>query len=92
MDQTLGEAGGAVLVVSQFTLAASLDKGNRPSFDAAADPETAERLYLRVAEKLRAAGLQVETGRFRAEMQVELVNDGPVTFVLAVPPAPRGGS
>jgi len=84
MDQTLAEAGGACLVVSQFTLCASLSKGNRPSFEPAEAPARAEALYLRVADGLRAAGLPVETGRFGADMAVELVNDGPVTFIVTV--------
>jgi D-aminoacyl-tRNA deacylase len=82
MDVTVADAGGACLIVSQFTLCAALGKGNRPSFEPAAEPARAEPLYLRVAEGLRAAGLRVETGRFGADMAVELVNDGPVTFVL----------
>jgi D-tyrosyl-tRNA(Tyr) deacylase len=82
MDQTLAEVGGACLVVSQFTLAATLAKGNRPSFEPAEAPARAEELYLRVATQLRAAGLPVETGRFGADMRVELVNDGPVTFLV----------
>jgi D-tyrosyl-tRNA(Tyr) deacylase len=82
MDLTLADVGGAVLVVSQFTLAADLSKGNRPGFERAEAPERAEALYLRVAEGLRACGLRVQTGRFGATMAVELVNDGPVTFVL----------
>ena len=82
MDVTLAAVGGACLVVSQFTLAATLAKGNRPSFEPAEAPARAEALYLRVAEQLRAAGLPVETGRFGADMQVDLVNDGPVTFLL----------
>ena len=87
MDVTVGEAGGGCLVVSQFTLCATLAKGNRPSFEPAEAPARAEALYLRVAEALRAAGLPVATGRFAADMAVELVNDGPVTFVVEV----RGG-
>lgn len=87
MDRTLAEVGGAVLVVSQFTLAASLARGNRPSFDGAEDPARAEALYLRVATGLRATGLPVATGRFGASMAVDLTNDGPVTFLLSV----RGG-
>jgi D-tyrosyl-tRNA(Tyr) deacylase len=83
MDLTLAEVGGACLVVSQFTLCASLSKGNRPSFEPAEAPARAEVLYLRVAEGLRAAGLPVATGRFGADMAVELVNDGPVTFLVA---------
>ena len=82
MDLTLADVGGACLVVSQFTLAASLAKGNRPSFEPAEAPARAEELYLRVAAQLRAAGLAVATGRFGADMQVELVNDGPVTFLV----------
>lgn len=87
MDRTVGETGGGCLVVSQFTLAAELAQGNRPSFVAAAPPATAEPLYLRVAEQLRAAGLPVATGVFGAKMEVALRNDGPATFVLTV----RGG-
>lgn len=70
------------LAVSQFTLAGSLERGRRPSFERAAPPERARELYDRFVDRLRASGLRVETGRFRALMQVELVNDGPVTFVL----------
>jgi D-tyrosyl-tRNA(Tyr) deacylase len=82
MDQTLAEVGGGCLVVSQFTLCASLSKGNRPSFEPAEAPARAEALYLRVADALRATGLPVATGRFGADMAVELVNDGPVTFLV----------
>jgi D-tyrosyl-tRNA(Tyr) deacylase len=82
MDLTLAEIGGGCLVVSQFTLCASLAKGNRPSFEPAEAPARAEALYLRVAEGLRAAGLPVALGRFGADMAVELVNDGPVTFLV----------
>jgi len=88
MDLTLAEVGGACLVVSQFTLCASLGKGNRPSFEPACAPARAEVLYARVADALRAAGLPVATGRFGVDMAVELVNDGPVTFLLEV----RGGA
>jgi D-tyrosyl-tRNA(Tyr) deacylase len=88
MDETLAQAGGACLVVSQFTLLADLSRGNRPGFDKAEAPARAEALYLRVADALRAAGLPVATGRFGATMDVDLVNDGPVTFVLDV----RGGA
>ena len=88
MDQSPAEVGAACLVVSQFTLAASLAKGNRPSFEPAEEPARAEALYLRLADQLRQAGLPVETGRFGAEMQVELVNDGPVTFLVCT----RGGN
>ena len=75
------------LVVSQFTLAASLARGRRPSFDRAAPPEIAAPLVKALVEALRAQGHTVATGRFGARMQVELVNDGPVTFVLDLPPA-----
>lgn len=82
MNLSLGEVGGAVLVVSQFTLYGDASKGRRPSFVDAARPETAIPLYERFIAELRARGLQVETGEFGAMMQVELVNDGPVTLVL----------
>ena len=84
MDHTLAEVEGACLVVSQFTLAAALRKGNRPSFTRAEAPDRADALYLRVCAALRATGLRVETGEFGAPMQVELQNDGPVTFLLFV--------
>lgn len=84
MDLTTKDAGGACLVVSQFTLAGSIRKGNRPSFDRAEDPARANELYERVAQQLRIAGLEVATGCFAADMQVDLVNDGPVTFVVTV--------
>ena len=83
MDLTIADVGGACLVISQFTLCASIAKGNRPSFEPAEAPARAEELYLRVAAGLREAGLPVETGRFGADMAVELVNDGPVTFLVA---------
>ncbi|HTA22737.1 MAG TPA: D-aminoacyl-tRNA deacylase [Terriglobales bacterium] len=82
MNRAVGEVGGAVLVVSQFTLYGDVRRGKRPSFDAAAPPEQARRLYEYFAERIRAAGLRCETGRFQAMMQVELVNDGPVTILL----------
>src|SRR5262245_61490905 len=72
MDLTVAEIGGGVLVVSQFTLAGTLHKGNRPEFTRAATPELAERLYLLLAERLQAKGLRVATGRFRAHMRVDL--------------------
>ncbi|MEM1451715.1 MAG: D-aminoacyl-tRNA deacylase [Planctomycetota bacterium] len=80
----LAEAGEevALLVVSQFTLAADGRKGRRPSFDRAAAPDVANELYELFCDALRELGVRVETGRFRAMMEVELVNDGPVTFVL----------
>jgi len=82
MNHAVAEAGGAVLVVSQFTLYGDLRRGKRPSFAAAARPEQARLLYDYFVEKLRAAGLRCETGRFQEMMDVELVNDGPVTIVL----------
>jgi D-tyrosyl-tRNA(Tyr) deacylase len=81
-DRSLLDVGGAALVVSQFTLIADTAKGNRPSFAGAARPEVAKPLYERFCEELRALGMQVETGVFGAKMQVELINDGPVTIVL----------
>jgi D-aminoacyl-tRNA deacylase len=83
-DRSLLDTDGAALVVSQFTLIAETAKGNRPSFSAAAPPEEAETLYERFCEGLRDLGVQVEAGVFRARMQVELVNDGPVTIILDV--------
>ncbi|MEZ5331480.1 MAG: D-aminoacyl-tRNA deacylase [Thermoanaerobaculia bacterium] len=87
MNLDAGAVGGAFLVVSQFTLAGSLARGRRPSFDGAAAPEEAEPLVEALCTALRERGAAVATGRFRARMEVELVNDGPVTFVLDVPPA-----
>jgi len=81
-DRSIADVGGAALVVSQFTLIADTAKGNRPSFADAAPPEQAKPLYLRFCDELRALGLPVETGVFGAQMQLELVNDGPVTIVL----------
>lgn len=83
---TLTQVGGSALVVSQFTLAASLKKGNRPSFDSAAAPETARSLYLGLIDGLKKQGIPVESGRFGADMKVELVNDGPATYSLEIPP------
>ena len=81
MNLDTAAAGGAFLVVSQFTLAGSLARGRRPSFDNAAPPEEAAPLVEALVEELRGRGFRVETGRFRAYMEVSLVNDGPVTFV-----------
>ena len=81
-DRSLLDTGGEALVVSQFTLLADTRKGNRPSFTGAAAPEDAEPLVGRFVEALRAEGVLVETGIFGARMEVELVNDGPVTIVL----------
>ncbi|MGB9688387.1 D-aminoacyl-tRNA deacylase [Thermogutta sp.] len=82
MNLSLAEVGGAVLVVSQFTLLADCRKGRRPSFTKAAPPEDAERLVNHFLQLLRAQGLPVATGRFREHMAVELLNDGPVTILL----------
>jgi D-aminoacyl-tRNA deacylase len=82
MNLDVGAIGGAVLVVSQFTLYGDVRRGKRPSFDAAARPELAEKLYNHFVERIRAAGLPCQTGKFQAMMQVELVNDGPVTILL----------
>lgn len=81
-NRSLLDVGGAALVVSQFTLLAETAKGNRPSFATAAAPELAEPLYERFCDELRALDVPVETGVFGARMEVELVNDGPVTIVL----------
>ena len=82
MNRSVEEADGAILVVSQFTLYGDARKGNRPSFIEAARPEVAIPLYERFVALLRAAGRRVETGEFGAMMDVELVNDGPVTLIL----------
>lgn len=79
---SLVDVDGAALVVSQFTLYADTRRGRRPGFTGAADPDLAERLYLRLAEALRGHGVPVATGRFGAPMAVELVNDGPFTIWL----------
>jgi D-tyrosyl-tRNA(Tyr) deacylase len=82
MNRSLTEVSGGVLLVSQFTLLGRTTNGRRPSFDGAAPPDLAKRLYEQVAADLRACGTPVETGVFAAHMQVALVNDGPVTFVV----------
>ena len=82
MNRSLLETGGQILAISQFTLYGDTRKGRRPSFITAADPETGERLYQCLVEELRARGATVATGIFQANMQVELVNDGPVTILL----------
>jgi D-tyrosyl-tRNA(Tyr) deacylase len=82
MDRSVTDVGGAVLVVSQFTLYGDVRRGRRPSFDAAAAPETARALYEDLVRELRSAPLVVETGEFQAMMQVELTNDGPVTILI----------
>ena len=82
MNLSLADVGGAMLVVSQFTLLGDCRKGRRPSFTAAAAPELAERLYRVFVETVSAMGITVATGRFREHMAVELVNDGPVTLLI----------
>jgi D-tyrosyl-tRNA(Tyr) deacylase len=82
MDRSVADIGGAVLVVSQFTLYGDMRKGRRPAFDAAASADAARTMYEDVVRELRAAHLPVSTGEFQAMMQVELVNDGPVTVLL----------
>ncbi|MDX2039233.1 MAG: D-aminoacyl-tRNA deacylase [Isosphaeraceae bacterium] len=82
MNLAVGDVGGSLLVVSQFTLLGDCRSGKRPSFVEAAAPEEADRLYRRFVERIRGQGLEVATGVFRAEMKVSLVNDGPVTLLL----------
>jgi len=82
LDRSVQDVKGAVLVVSQFTLAADCRKGRRPSFDGAAPPVIAKAIYEDVVRELQSAGLRVATGEFQAVMQVSLVNDGPVTLLL----------
>jgi len=82
MNRSVKDVGGSVLAVSQFTLFGDVRRGKRPSFDAAAPPEQARRLYELFVQQMQAAGLRCETGRFQEMMQVELVNDGPVTILL----------
>ena len=82
MDQSVATMSGEILVVSQFTLYCDVRRGRRPSFDAAAPPEQARGLYEAFVRELRSAGMSVGTGEFQAMMQVELVNDGPVTVLV----------
>ncbi len=82
MNLAVTEVSGAILAVSQFTLYGDMRRGKRPSFDAAARPEQARRLYEYFVETIRAAGIRCETGKFQAMMEVELVNDGPVTILI----------
>ena len=88
MNRSLIDVSGSLLVVSQFTLYGDCAKGRRPSFDAAAPSEQARSLYEYFVEKLRAGNLIVQTGVFQAEMEVHLINDGPVTFILEHPISP----
>ena len=89
MNLDVRQAGGGLLLVPQFTLAANTRKGNRPSFTSAAEPAEGERLFDYLAGRAAASHEPVATGRFGADMQVSLVNDGPVTFWLQVPPGSR---
>jgi len=82
MNLAAKDVGGCILVISQFTLYGDVRRGKRPSFDAAAPPELAKPLYEYFVERIRTAGLRCETGQFQAMMQVELVNEGPVTILL----------
>ena len=83
-NKSVLDVGGSALVVSQFTLSADTSRGNRPGFSGAAQPDLGEQLYLHFADKLRAAGVPVETGQFGAEMEVALVNDGPMTIWMDI--------
>ena len=85
MNRSLLETGGELLTVSQFTLLADCRKGRRPSFIAAAEPEKATDLYEKFVERVRRKGVGVQTGRFRAMMEVSLINDGPVTIIVESP-------
>lgn len=82
MNRSVRDVAGSVLAVSQFTLYGDVRRGKRPSFDDAAPPQPARKLYDFFVERIRAAGLRCETGRFQEMMQVELVNEGPVTILL----------
>ena len=85
MNRSALEVGADLLVVSQFTLAGDLSRGRRPGFEGAAPPDRARPLFEALVERLRRSALRVETGRFRERMEVELLNDGPVTFILSEP-------
>lgn len=90
MNRDVSEAGGAILAVSQFTLAGSIAKGRRPGFDRAEEPERARQLFDLFAGELASTGIAVRTGRFREHMIVTLENDGPVTFIYVTPSHPHG--
>lgn len=85
MNRSLSDVGGQMLVVSQFTLLGDCRKGRRPSFVAAAPPDTANQLYEAFVARVAQNGIQVQTGRFRTTMQVSLTNDGPVTLIVETP-------
>ncbi len=85
MNRSAAEVGAGVLLISQFSLAGDCSGGNRPSFTNAARPEAAEPLVAEVVDQIRASGLPIETGRFRTEMQVDILNQGPVTLIVRVP-------
>jgi D-tyrosyl-tRNA(Tyr) deacylase len=91
MNRSLRDVGGSVLAVSQFTLYGDTQRGRRPSFSGAALPEVAEPLFDEFVRAIRALGVHVEAGQFGAKMAVELTNDGPVTLVIEVAPAPSAG-
>lgn len=82
MNRSLKDVGGSLLVVSQFTIAGNCEKGRRPSFDSAAPPDEGKRLYDYFVQRAKSLDVTVETGIFQADMQVSLINDGPVTFVI----------
>jgi D-aminoacyl-tRNA deacylase len=82
MNLSIKQVGGSALVVSQFTLYADVDRGRRPSFTGAADPKTANELYQLFCEELKKLDVHVQTGIFQADMQVKLINDGPVTIII----------
>ncbi|MEC7678551.1 MAG: D-aminoacyl-tRNA deacylase [Planctomycetota bacterium] len=86
MNDSVKDTAGSILIVSQFTLLADCRRGRRPAFTDAADPELANRLYIAFQEALKGLGISIETGKFGADMQVTLVNDGPVTIILEKSP------